>query len=262
MDRSVQVPSDHDVLAFTSNVLLSLLPPARTSQHLTRVRLVNGQVLHEAGERIEHVYFVGQGFVSMLAVSDDTDDQTEVGLVGRESMVGVSALLGPEAVSFNRAVVQMPGFAHRMNAQVLRDSVGTVPALRRLLFQALEVTMAQVAQTAACNSRHAMPQRLARWLLMAHDRVDGDELALTQEFLSVMLAVQRPSVTLALQALQEAGAISQKRGRILVCDRPGLEAAACGCYGRIRAFEAVVAARNAAAPRQSDAKGRSRVKAG
>jgi len=233
--------------AFYKNELLSALPSAELSQlrpHLTRVQWVNGQGLYEAGEHIDRVFFVEQGFASMVAEADGATRGTEVGLIGWEGMVGFAALLSPQAVSFNRAMVQMPGAALRMPAQVLHDSLGTLPVLSRLLFQALEGAMAQVAQTAACNSQHTLPQRLARWLLMAHDRVDGDELALTQEFLSIMLAVRRSGVTVAVQALQAAGVIAQRRGRIVICDRPGLEAAACGCYDRVQAFTAAVAARN------------------
>ncbi len=207
------------------------------------MQLVNGQTLHEAGERIEQVFFVQRGFVSMVAEADGDNPGTEVGLIGREGMVGLPVLLDPQAVSFNRAMVQMPGTALRLPAQALRDNADALPVLRRLLFQALEVSMAQVAQTAACNSRHPLSQRLARWLLMAHDRVDGDELAMTQEFLSIMLAVRRSGVTVASQALVATGAIQVGRGRTIVCDRPALEAAACGCYGRVQAFAAAVAAR-------------------
>ena len=175
---------------------------------------------------------------------DNADTQTEVGLIGWESLVGLPALLGSEAVSFNRAIVQMPGSARRMTVRTLCDSVGVMPVLRRLLFQALNVAIAQAAQTAACNSRHELPQRLARWLLTAHDRVDGDELFLTQASLATMLAVQRSGVTVALKTLQEVGAVAQRRGCILIRDRLVLEAAACGCYNRVQAFEARVAARS------------------
>jgi len=224
-----------------------MLPPAELvllRPLLTRVQLVNGQTLYQAGERIEQVFFVQRGFVSMVAEADGRDAGTEVGLIGREGMVGLPALLDPQAASFNRAMVQMPGAAHRLPAQALRDNADALPVLRRLLFQALEVSMAQVAQTAACNSQHSLPQRLARWLLMAHDRVDGDELAMTQEFLSIMLAVRRSGVTIALHRLLATGAIRLGWGRTIVCDRPALEAAACGCYGRVRAFTESVAARS------------------
>jgi len=229
------------------NELLSLLPPAemeRLRPHLVRVGLVNGQILHEAGERIDQVIFVGRGYVSMVAEADGDDKGTEVGLIGREAMVGLPILLGPGAASFNRAMVQSPGDALRLPAQVLHDNAEHLPVLRRLLSQALEVLMAQVAQTAACNSQHNLVQRLARWLLMAHDRVDGDELTATQEFLSIMLAVRRSGVTVASQALVITGAIRVGRGRMTVCDRLPLEAAACGCYARVRAFTDEVAARN------------------
>ena len=229
------------------NELLSLLPPAELEQlqpHLTRVQWVNGQNLCEAGERIDQVFFVEAGFVSIVAETDGDDTGTEVGLIGREGMVGLPALLGSRPVSFDRCMVQMPGAARRMTIEALRDSVDALPVLRRLLLQALEAFMAQVSQTAACNSQHNLTQRLARWLLMAHDRVDGDELALTQEFLSKMLAVRRSGVTVAMQSLQATGGISQRRGRILVCDRPSLEAAACACYGRVKAFAEAVAARH------------------
>ena len=232
---------------FSGNELLSMLPPAELAllrPLLTRVQLVNGQTLHEAGERIAQVFFVQQGFVSMVAEADGSDPGTEVGLIGREGMVGLPMLLDAQAVSFNRAMVQMPGVAQRLPAQALRDNADALPVLRRLLLQALEVSMAQMAQTAACNSRHPLPQRLARWLLMAHDRVDGDYLAMTQEFLCIMLAVRRSGVTLASQALVTTGAIRVGRGRTVICDRAALEAAACGCHGRVRAFAESVAARN------------------
>lgn len=229
-----------------SNELLSALPSAeitRLRTLLTRVRWINGQDLHEAGERIEHVFFVEQGFVSMVAHAEGAGSGPEVGLIGREGMVGLPVLLSPEAASYGRAVVRMPGSALRMSAQVLRGSLDALPVLRRQLFQALEVSMAQVAQTAACNSRHSLLQRLTRRLLMAHDRVNGDEVALTQDFLATMLGVRRSGVTIALTSLQAAGLVRPRRGRVIICDRPGLEGAACGCYGRVQAFAAAVAAR-------------------
>ena len=232
---------------FSDNDLLSMLPPAELAllrPLLTRVQLVNGQTLHKAGERIGQVFFVQRGFVSMVAEADGSDAGAEVGLIGREGMVGLPMLFDPQAASFNRAMVQMPGTAHRLPAQALRDNLDALSVLRRLLFQALEVFMAQVAQTAACNSRHSLSQRLACWLLMAHDRVDGDELAMTQEFLSIMLSVRRSGVTIALHRLLASEAIHMGRGRITVCDRLALEAAACGCYGRVRAFTEGIAARN------------------
>ena len=225
------------------NTVLAELPAAELAllrPHLIRTSLVNGQPIHEAGERIDQVYFFEHGFASMVAVADDGGGSVEVGLVGFDSMVGLGVLLNSSAIAFNRNMVQMPGVAYRMSTTALLAAVEQAPSLRATLLRALEVLMAQVAQTAACNSRHALPQRCARWLLLAHDRVDGDELRLTQEFLSLMLAVRRSGVTVALQSLQSEGFVRSGRGRILVCDRAGLEGAACECYGLVKAFTAAV----------------------
>jgi len=222
-----------------ANEILQALPAdevRRLRPHLTRIRLVNGATLYQAGDRIEDVFFVEQGFVSMVAAADGAESRVEVGLIGREGLVGAVALISPGAVSYIQAMVQMPGAAHRVPAAALAASLEQAPTLRRLVLQAFEASMAQLAQTAACNSRHTVPQRLARWLLMAHDRMEGGELPLTQEFLAIMLAVRRPGVTIAVGELQMAGLIQHSRGRIVVCDRPGLEAAACVCYGRVRKF--------------------------
>ena len=225
---------------------------SRLHPMLTRVHWVSGQVLHEAGERIEHVFFVEQGFASLVAHTDDGGYGVEVGLIGREGMVGYPVLLGPEAAFYNRAMVQTPGGALRMSASALRGNVDAMPVLRRMLFGALEVSMAQVAQTAACNSQHRLLHRLARWLLMAHDRMDGDELALTQDFLAYILGVRRSGVTIALGSLQAAAVVDQRRGYVIICDRLGLEAAACSCYAHVQAFAAAVATRTPGIPDSAD----------
>ncbi|MGI4944533.1 MAG: Crp/Fnr family transcriptional regulator [Janthinobacterium lividum] len=233
----------------SGNLLLAALPPAEMSRlHplLTRVRWINGQSLHEANERIEHVFFVEQGFASMVAHADDDGGGggVEVGLIGREGMVGYPVLLSPQATSYNRAMVQTPGAALRMSASALRSNLDALPVLGRLLSEALQVFMALVSQTAACNSQHSLSQRLARWLLLAHDRMDGDDLALTQDFLGIMLAVRRAGVTNAVGLLQAAAVVDQRRGHIIICDRPSLEAVACSCYGHVQAFTTAMAARN------------------
>ena len=223
------------------NVILSSLPAeemARLRPNLTRVRLPNGQVLHRPGERIEQLFFVEQGFVSMVTDADGEDNPVEVGLIGRESMVGLNVVLGPNARSYNRAMVQHAGIAYSIPTATVLDGFDRTPELRRLMTQQLEVMLAQIAQTAACNGRHLLDQRLARWLLMAHDRIEGDELALTQSFLAIMLAVRRSGVTIAVQSLQASGLVKHSRGRILISDRPGLEAASCRCYLRVREFAA------------------------
>lgn len=223
------------------NVLLSALPEDelnRIRPRLTRVQLVHGQILHEFGERIEQAFFVEQGMISLVAGTDNSSSGVEVGVIGFEGAVGLAAVLDPTAIAFNRAMVQIPGHGLRISAADLRDAAANSPVLRNGLGRSLQLTMAQSSQTAACNSRHSLSERCARWLLMAHDRVEGDELPLTQEFLAIMLAVRRPGVTVAVGALQTAGLIRQNRGRVTVVDRAGLEAAACDCHGRISAYAA------------------------
>ncbi len=221
-----------------ANHLLAALPDAELSilrPHLVRTTFVNAQTLHEPGERVDQVYFFEHGFASAVAIADD-GAAAEIGLIGRESMVGLGIVLSPAPFAYAWNMVQLPGAGYRMPASALAVALDRMPVLHRLLLQELEVMFAQVAQTAACNSRHTLAQRCARWLLLAHDRVDGDELRLTQEFLSLMLAVRRSGVTVAMQALQAAGAVQSGRGRILVCDRAVLEGASCNCYGRVGQF--------------------------
>ena len=223
------------------NEILRVLPPDEVSRlrpHLTRVRLVNGQVLQGSSERIEQVLFVEQGFVSIVAEADAEGTLVECGLIGRESMVGLPVLFGHEVWSFARAMVQMPGIAYSMLATSLAESLDRMPVMHRALMHSMQLLDAQVAQTAACNGRHNLTERLARWLLMAHDRCDNDELQLTQEFLAIMLAVRRSGVTMAIQSLEASGLIRHSRGRITVIDRSGLERAACICYQRVRQFAA------------------------
>ena len=218
------------------NRLLASLPPEEI-EHLrpllTPVSLVFGQVLHERDRRIEEVFFIEQGVASLTADTLD-NGQVEGGLTGREGLVGVSVLLNPHAISVHPAIIQIPGAAWRMGAAALRQAVERSPALRDRCLRYVQMLMVQTAQSAACNARHEVAERLARWLLMSHDRVDGDELPLTQEFLSLMLGVRRAGVSVAVSTLQAGGLISQARGRITVLDRASLEAAACECYRVIR----------------------------
>ena len=233
------------------NEILLALPPEELEKLrplLTPVRWISGQPLLEPQERIEHVWFVESGFASTVASINETHGRVEVGLTGREGMVGLVAMLDAEATSFNRVMVQMPGAATRMTAAALRDNLGAMPVLRRLLTHSLLGFLAQISQTAACNSQHTLPERLARWLLMAHDRAEGDTLEITQTFLAVMLAVRRSGVTIATGALQEAGHIRAMRGQIVVRDRKGLESAACECHNLVQAFVALQAGRMALSP--------------
>jgi CRP-like cAMP-binding protein len=160
-------------------------------------------------------------------------DAAEVGLAGYEGMVGLPVLLGADHDDIE-AMVQMPGTALRMDAQAFREELERIPAFRTLLLRYALVHHGQVVRTAACNGRHHIDQRLARWLLMAHDRASGDEFPMTHEFLSLMLGVRRAGITVAAGTLQKAGFIRYDRGRIEVTDRPGLESVACECYGIVR----------------------------
>ncbi len=226
-----------------ANRILAALPPSELAlfrPHLTRTRVVINQTLHEPGERLDQVFFFDSGFASVVAIADDAGTTVEVGLIGWDGMVGMSLVLNPASIAFNRTMVQMSGIVHRMPAAVLTRSLDQAPVLRSLLLDMLEIMYAQASQTAACNSRHTLAQRCARWLLLAHDRVNGDELYLTQEFLSVMLAVRRAGVTMAVQALHAAGLVQSGRGRIIVQDRAGLEAASCRCYARVCDFSDAV----------------------
>jgi CRP-like cAMP-binding protein len=218
------------------NEILAALPP-KDIEHLrpqlSRVSLVSGQVLHERDSLIEDVFFMEEGIASLTA---DTMDYgaVEVGLTGREGLVGPLVLLNPEALAIHRAFVQVPGAAFRMRAAVLRQAVEQSPALRDCCLRYIHWMVVQASQAAACNARHEVAKRLARWLLLTHDRVDGNDLPVTQEFLSLMLGVRRSGVSIAANTLQAGGLIEQARGRIRVLDRAGLEAASCKCYGIVQ----------------------------
>ncbi|MFC7544353.1 Crp/Fnr family transcriptional regulator [Siccirubricoccus deserti] len=211
------------------------LPPedfARLRPRLEPVELPFRKVLQEPGKPVTSVYFPETGWSSMLAYMED-GDAAEVGLVGHEGMIGLPLLLGGDSDDLE-AMVQAPGTALRMDAAAFREELERIPAFRTLLLRYVLVHHGQVARTAACNGRHHIEQRLARWLLMAHDRAEGDEFPMTHEFLSMMLGVRRAGVTVAAQLLSKAGMIRYERGRIEVTDRPGLESVACECYGVVR----------------------------
>ena len=157
--------------------------------------------------------------------------------MGREGMVGLPVVLGFENAA-TEASVQVQGSAQQIRAGALREAIEASATLRALLLRYVQAFHTQLAQIAACTGRHTVEERLARWLLMAQDRIGGDELPLTQEFLANMLGVRRAGVTVAAGGLQRAGLIHYRHGQIVVLDRPGLEAAACACYGIIeRQFE-------------------------
>ena len=213
------------------NKLLAALPHKhyqRMLSGLEPVTLTFGQVLYEPEDLIRHVYFPNDSLVSLLTLADG-HLALEVGMVGREGMVGSPMALGID-VSPVRALVQGGGVAQRMTAARFSKELAQYPPLQRLLNRYVHVLMAQVTQTAACNRFHVVEKRLARWLLMTLDRVGKSEFLLTQEFLSHMLGVRRVGVTKAASALQQRKLISYSRGNITILDRAGLEAYSCGCY--------------------------------
>jgi CRP-like cAMP-binding protein len=206
---------------------LALLEPA-----LQFVDLQRGDLLEEAGERVSDVVFLDSGMVSLLTTMKD-GTAIEIATLGRESILGALAALGSHRSNV-RAVVQIPGAGWKMRVADFRAAVETSRTLRHLVLLSSELTLAQMQQTAACNALHSAERRLCRWILQVHDRIDGDVIELTQDFLAQMLAVRRPTVTLIAQSLQNAGLIRYRRGRITIVDHAGLEKLACECVEEIR----------------------------
>ncbi len=221
--------------ASIENSLLAAVPRReyrRLRALLEPVTLTFGEVLYEPGETIGHVYFPGASLVSLLTLADG-HLAMEVGLIGRDGMVGVPLVLG-HSVSPVRALVQGTGTAMRMGSADFVKEFRLSLSLQQELYRYTHTLMAQISQTAACNRFHVVEARLARWLLMTHDRVKSDHFHMTHEFLGHMLGVRRVGVTKAAQALQKLKLIRYSRGDIDVLDRKGLEAAACACYEVIR----------------------------
>jgi CRP-like cAMP-binding protein len=221
--------------AGTPNRLLAALPAReyeRLLASLEPVKLTYGEVLYEPGEKMQHVYFPNDCLVSLLTVVEG-HRALEVGMVGREGMVGSRLALGIAASSV-RALVQGTGTALRMKSARFLQELARSPVLRRALFNVTDALMLQITQTAACNRFHTVGARLARWLLMTRERLPSGEFHLTHEFLADMLGVRRVGVTSAASALQRRRLIRYRRGTITILDQHGLETAACSCYRQVR----------------------------
>lgn len=219
------------------NIILCSLPDKEyhlLRPHLEPVDLPQYEILEEPGEKIEFTYFLNDGMTSLVALSRD-GRSVEVGIVGKEGMVGMSLIAGLRQGTF-RAIMQMSGTGSRVRAEIFQDILAGAPVLRAELSRFALMHGMQVAQLAACNRLHEVEQRLARWLLMCQDRFDSQVLPLTHEFLAQMLGTGRPSVSLAAGALENAGLIENLRGTVKILNRKSLEEAACECYGVIQHF--------------------------
>jgi CRP-like cAMP-binding protein len=201
---------------------------ARLIPHLEPVALRLREVLVVPNQPIQNVYFIEEGLASVVAIS--ADDRIEVAHVGREGLTGDPVLLGVDQTP-NETFIQVAGSALRIGVDDLRAALDTSPALKALLLRWVYVSMIQTAQSALANGRYTIQERLARWLLMCHDRMDRDDLPLTHEFLSLMLGVRRSGVTEALHVLEGVQIVTTSRGRVHLLDRKRLEEIAGGCYG-------------------------------
>ena len=218
-----------------ANRLLAALPKKEYQRLLPQLRnttLTFGDVLYEPGDKIKHVYFPNDSIISLLSAVAERST-LEVGMVGNEGMAGLPIFMGV-GISSTRALVQASGSAMRMTSAAVRDEANRLGSLHRLLHRYSHSLLTQISQSSACNRFHTVDSRLARWLLMTHDRVGVDEFRLTQDFMSNMLGVRREGVNKAAGALQNGKLVQYSRGLIRVLDRRGLEAVSCVCYGIIK----------------------------
>ena len=214
------------------NRMLMLLAGEGLLQSAERVELPVGLLLCEPGLPLDSVYFPQNAMLSVLKVMAD-GAEIEVASIGNEGSTA-SPLLNGGAVFTSRCLVQVRGIATRVSLDAMRDAVAESPRVRQVIDAYTTALFAQITQSVACNGRHSISLRCARWLLEAHDRAGADEFELPQGFLAVMLGVRRPSVTVAEQHLRDAGLIQYKRARMRIVDRKGLERASCECYRAVR----------------------------
>jgi CRP-like cAMP-binding protein len=218
-----------------SNRLLGAFETAsrkRIDPHLEPIKLKLGSIVCEAGGLLKHAYFPQGAVLSLLTVLEN-GSAIETANIGREGAFGLFAAMYSR-VSFNRCLVQLEGAMVRCPIELLQSEFKRSEHVRDLFVSYSETLLSQVQQTVACNAMHTTEEKMCRWLLMMHDRADGEALPYTHEFLSHMLGANRKSVTLAAQSMQMAGLISYRRGKIQVIDRPGLEKASCECYAIVR----------------------------
>jgi CRP-like cAMP-binding protein len=215
------------------NELLAALPQADRNRILPSLELVKlslKEFVHKTGETVQYVYFPGGGFLSVVTILED-GSMVEVATVGREGAVGVSAALDGATAESATLVQGESDACYRMTTRDFRREMERRGPFYELLSRYIHAYVAFIMQSTACNAVHSVEQRLARWLLMAHDRMELDEFPLTQEFVAMMLGANRSTVTLVAGTLQKAGLIAYHRGRLEILDRGKLESASCECYG-------------------------------
>jgi CRP-like cAMP-binding protein len=216
----------------SANRLLGLLPSSdykRLRPHLHRIPLEYRQSLYSANKPIGFVYFIETGVASLVNTMAN-GQASEVGTIGNEGVVGLPLVLGDDRAPTS-VYIQVPGAGLRMKATLFKQELARSASMRTVMLHYVHAFFNQVAQSAACNQFHTIEQRCCRWMLMTHDRMQSDEFLLTQEFLAMMLGVQRTGVTAAAGALQRAGLIRYTRGNVTIIDRPGLIRRSCECYG-------------------------------
>ena len=217
------------------NHLLAVLPEAawqRWQPSLEPVEMPLGQVLSESGRTLDHVYFPISAIVSLLYVMEN-GTSTEIAVVGNEGIVGISLFMGGNSTP-SRAVVQSAGTGFRLQAKIMMAEFSRAGPVMHLLLRYTQALITQMAQTAACNRHHSLDQQLCRWLLLSLDRLEGNELVMTQELIANMLGMRHEEVMEAAISLQQAGLIRYAHGRITVLDRPGLEQRCCECYAVVK----------------------------
>lgn len=217
------------------NLLLAALPQEpwqRLVKHLEWVDLPLGKVIYESGATLKHVYFPTNAVVSLLYVMDN-GASAEIAVVGFEGVVGISLFMGGESTT-SRAVVQSAGHGLRLKASLVKEEFARGGPLMIQLLRYTQALITQMAQTAACNRHHSLDQQLCRWLLLSLDRLEGNDLVMTQELIANMLGVRREGVTEGAIKLQKLGLIRYTRGHITVLDRKGLEGLTCECYSVVK----------------------------
>jgi len=232
------IDSKADVMRMArANKILGALPAKDLEQLAPKLKPIEfkvEEIFHQPLDPIRDVYFPASGIISLITLMED-GVSVEVAVIGSEGVVGISAVMGAKFGTVE-ALTQSDGQALKIRAADLREFFDQSSALREPLLRYAHNLLILVSQNAACNRAHTVEQRLARWLLLTHDRLDGDKFIFTQEFMSRMLGVRRAGVSVAANTLRQAGLIGYSRGSITMIDRSGLEAAACECYRAIESY--------------------------